>query len=130
MLLQKARQVRRSPALGRFCHLGGWAGSNDAASLIACTGTDFDDPITSCGDSHIVFNDDDGVIRFDQSLELDDEFFYVRGMKSSRGLVQDIERVSALSSLQLRRKFDSLSLAAGKLGCRLPQSQVTQADFL
>ena len=50
-------------------------------------------------------------------------------MQAGRGLVEDVERVAALHPLQFGRQLDPLRLAAGKLGRRLAQPQIAQADF-
>src|SRR5688572_32241885 len=49
-------------------------------------------------------------------------------MEAGRGLVENIERGSALDALELRRQLDSLRFAAGQLRRGLPQPQIAQTD--
>src|SRR5581483_6154902 len=51
-------------------------------------------------------------------------------MQACGRFVKDIERIAALPALQFRRKLDALCLATRKLGCRLPESQVSQPYLL
>ena len=72
---------------------------------------------------------DHGVPRLYPPIELRHEPLYIGRVEPGRGLVQDVERVAPLNSLQLRRKPDPLCFAAGELGGRMPQPQLTEANL-
>ena len=50
--------------------LAGRAGRDDAAAFVAGAGADVDDPVAAGDDVHVVLDDDDGVARVDQAVEL------------------------------------------------------------
>ena len=62
-------------------------------------------------------------------VELGDQFLDVGRMQAGGRLVEDVEILAALGALQFGGQLDPLGLAAGKLGGRLTQPQIAQADL-
>ena len=66
-----------------------------------------------------MLDDDHGIARSNQTVELADQFFDVRRMQTRGWLIKDIERTASMAALQLGGQFDALGFAAGKLRGRL-----------
>jgi len=119
-------QERRCAAPGRIGNLPGRAGGDDLASFVAGSWADVDDPVACGDDLHLVLDDDHGVARLDQAVELGHELVDVRGVQAGGGLVEDVERVAALGTLEFGGELDPLGLASGKLGRGLAEPEVTR----
>ena len=50
-------------------------------------------------------------------------------MQTRGGFVEDVKRFAPLRALQFSGELDALSLAAGKLGGRLSEPDISQADL-
>ena len=99
------------------------------AAFFARAGTDIDHIVAGRNHAHVVLDDDHGVARFDQTVELRDQLFDVGGMQAGGWLVENIQRVAALDPLQLGGELDALGLTTGKLRGGLAEPQIAQADF-
>ena len=99
------------------------------AAFFARAGTDIDHIVAGRNHAHVVFDDNHGVARFDQTVQLRDKLFDVGRMQAGGWLVENIQRVAALDPLQLGGEFDALGLTTGKLRGGLAEAQIAQADF-
>ncbi len=88
-----------------------------------------DHPVAVAGDLHVVLDQDDGVARVDQAIQLRHQPSDVRRMKTGGWLIQNAKCVTSLGTLQLGGEFDSLRFTTGKLSRGLAQSQVTASDL-
>src|SRR3954468_4417069 len=126
---EKPRQIRRGAARVPPRDIARHAGRDDAAALIPGAGTDIDDPVASGHDPHLVFDDDDGISSVDERIELRNQLLHVRRMQPRRRLVEHVERLAALRTLQFSGELDALCFSAGQLRRRLPQAQIAEADL-
>ena len=76
-----------------------------------------------------MFDDNNRVPGLDETAQLRHQLCHVRRMETRRGFVEDVQRFAPLRALQFRGELDALSLASGKLGGRLSQSDISQADL-
>lgn len=111
-LPQLARKERRSPASLGAGHLLRRALRHDGATRAACTWPDINHPVRLCDRTHIVLDHHHGVASLHQPLQLRQQPVRVRCMKAGGGLIQHIQRASALAALQLGRQLDALCLTA------------------
>ena len=89
---------------------------------------EIDDPVGLAHDVHVVLDDDNGVAGVDQVMELAHEEFDVSRVQAGGGLVEQVQRVSALGALELRGQLDALRLAARHLGRGLAEAEVAETD--
>lgn len=101
--------------------------SNDFPASIPSLGAHIDDPVGSFDDVQIMFDDNDRIALVAQAMENFEEEFDVVKVQSGGGFVQNVERAPCIPLGQFKRQFDTLSFAAGKSGCGLAQSDVTQS---
>ncbi len=76
-----------------------------------------------------MLDDDHGVSRIDESLKLLHQLRHVRRMKTRRWLVEHIQRLATLRTLQFGGKLDPLRFAARKFRGRLSEPDISQADL-
>src|SRR6478736_1583443 len=76
-LRQKPRQVRRRPAAASAGDDFWRTSSDDEPAFVAGAGTDVDHPIGGGDDARVVLDDDDGVARRSERLQLTDELLHV-----------------------------------------------------
>ncbi len=68
-----------------------------------------------CNDMHIeLCRDDASITRLDERLQMRDQTIPVGAVEPGGRLVQDVQRVSALRTLQLGRELDTLRFTPGK----------------
>ena len=60
-------------------------------------------------DAHVEFDHDDGVVGVDEPLRVSEQSVAVGRVEPSSGLVEDVERVAALSTLEFGCQLDTLS---------------------
>ena len=77
----------------------------------------------------VVLDDDDRVALVDQALEHPEQLVDVVEVQSRGRLVQDVDRPSGRTLLQLGGQLDALSLTAGECGGRLAEPDVSEADL-
>jgi len=126
---QQLLQMRCGSAGGRSGHLGRGSRCNHISALLARTRANIHHPVTRRYHAHVMLHHDDRVARSDQRIELRHQLVHVCSMQPGRWLIEDIESRAALGPLQFGRKLDALGLSAGKLGGRLTEPQVTQANL-
>ena len=105
MLLQSSGEELRCLAAFDAREYGRRSCRNDASAFIPCARSHIDDPIATRDDLHIVLNHNHGVAGVDKVLQLPLQTFNVDGMKSGGGLVQYIQRIAALGTLQFGGKL-------------------------
>ncbi len=76
-----------------------------------------------------MFYDYDGIAGVYEALQVLHEPVAIGGVKPRSWLVEDVDRVAALSALQFSRQLDALRLPARQLGRRLTESQIAKTDL-
>jgi hypothetical protein len=92
--------------------------------------TQVDDPVTAGNHLHIMLYNNDGIARGNEVLQLAQEAIDIRRVQAGRGFVKDIQGLAVLCALEFCGELHPLRFAAGELRSRLPQAQVSKADFL
>src|ERR1051325_2990862 len=87
---------------------------DDAPSVTAGARPHVDHPVARSDDLHVVLDDDDGVARIDEAVELLEQTFDVDRMQPGGWLVENVQRVRAPDALQLRGELDALCLPPGQ----------------
>src|ERR1700733_8878209 len=85
---------------------------DDSATRVARAGANVDDPVAPCGNAHVMLHDHDAVTGVHQRMELLHETFNVSRVKTSGGLVENVEGVSTLRPLEFGCELDALRLTA------------------
>jgi ABC-type multidrug transport system fused ATPase/permease subunit len=98
-------------------------------ALIAAFGPQIDYVIRTLDDFHVVLYDNDRIPHVNQGVETIHQFGDVIEMESGGGLIEDEKRAGTASLGNVGCKFQSLCLAPGERGRRLPQPQVSQAGI-
>ena len=97
----------------------------------AAAGTAFrakvDNVIGLQDDIEVVLDHKGGIALIHQPLNHLHQLFNIRKMQSRCRLVQNIERLARLCTVQFLCQFHALSFAAGKRGSRLTQMNVAKA---
>ena len=65
----------------------------------------------------------------DEAVKLLHQLRHVRRVQARRRFVEHVERLATLRALQFGGELDALGLAAGQFRGRLPEPDVSQADF-
>ena len=94
---------------------------------VAAARAEVDDPVGARDDVHVVLDDDDGVARVDEAVQLAQQQFDVGRVQARRRLVEEVERVAAAGPLQFGGELDPLRLAAGELGRGLSRAAGSRA---
>src|SRR5439155_20020960 len=102
---------------------------NHSAAISTTPRTKINHKIRVSDDVEIVFDHNNRITCIHQMVEHLQKFLDVIEMKSSGGLVQNVERSAARSSRQLPRELDSLRFTPGKGRRCLAQSKVSEADL-
>ena len=79
-------------------------------------------------DAHVELDRDDGVACVHEGLEMRHESVGVGAVQPGGRLVQDVEGVPALGSLELGGELHPLCLTSGQLGGRLSEAEISEAD--
>src|SRR5690606_8055705 len=82
-----------------------------AATAAAALRSEVDHPVSALDDVEVVLDHDDGVALLDERLEHPQELADVLEVQPRRGLVEDVDRATRGSPLQLRGELDALRLA-------------------
>lgn len=130
---QLGKQGPDKPSCVAFFTLGDFLGStlsNDGTAAMPAFGTQIDHVVSALDHIEVVLDHDNGVSCVDQALEHFEKLADVVEMQACRRFVKDIHRTARLPSLQFACKFDALGFAAGKRGCWLAESDITQADVV
>src|ERR1700761_681782 len=125
----KLGQVSRRPAFLVGRNGLGATHRHKLATPLSGTGPDVHDPVANGRYTHLVLYRHDSVSRPHQTVQLYDEFFDIRCVQSSCGLIKYIETVPALRALQFRCELDTLGFAARQFGGRLTQPQITHSNL-
>ena len=83
------------------------------AAFLARTGSDVDHPVTRGNHAHVMFDHNDRIAGGNQLLQLILQSIDIGWMQTGGRLVQHIESVAALRSLQLGCEFHALRFTAG-----------------
>src|SRR5215212_1186887 len=98
---------------------------DDSASRTAL-GPEVDDPVGRLDDVEIVFDDDDRIALVDEPVEHVEQLADVLEMQAGGRLVEDVDRPTRRTLLQLGCELDPLRLTARKRRRRLAQPHVAQ----
>ena len=112
-----------------FCNRFRGACRNDFTAIIASFRTEVDDPIGNFHKIHIVLDDKDSVLFFNELLEHFDELVNVVKMQSRSWLIENIERLSSRWARKLFGQFDPLRFTTRKCRRTLSQLDVVQTHF-
>src|SRR3569623_2644471 len=99
------------------------ATGNDFTTIFASAGTQIDDPVTRGCNLHIVGDCYNCAAAVDQEVELSKKALDIAGVQSRRGLIEDVQRLSARGALQFSGKLHSLRFASREFGRRLPETK-------
>src|SRR4051812_44190802 len=89
-------EIRGGPARRSRRDIDRVPGRDDAAAFVAGARPDVDDPVAGRDDAHLVLDDDDGVARGDQAVELGHQPGDIRRVEPGGRLVEDVQRVTPL----------------------------------
>jgi hypothetical protein len=89
------------------------------STFVTSPGPNVNDPVTARHYVHIVLDNDYRVTRIDQSIQLLHQLAHIAGVEPCGRLIQYIQALAAVRTLQLGGKLNTLCLAARKLRCRL-----------
>ena len=91
------------------------ASCNHGPAGVARAGSKIDHVIGHRDNAHVQLRGDDRVARIDQRLQMRDQTIRVGAVEPGRRLVQYVQRVSTLRTLQLGRELDTLRLTPKEL---------------
>ena len=72
-------------------HVSRSAGHDDLAASIATFRSEVNDPIGIFDHVEVVFDDEDGIARFDEAIEDVQQALNIGKVESRRGLIQDVQ---------------------------------------
>ena len=75
-----------------------------------------------CDDSHVELDHDHGVPGVHECLQVSYEPVGIGAVQSGSWFIEYVERVAALSPLELAGQLDSLGLTTRELGCGLAET--------
>ena len=131
LLFQLLFQERSGIAL-RFLlyHLFRGAGKQDLTAFTAAFGAHVEDAVSHLDHVEVVLDHEHRVSCVDEALEHLDELAHVLEVQARGGLIEDVEGLSRLLTVQLLGELDALRLAARERGRRLAQVDVAQAHVV
>ena len=127
--LQRRLEIAGGETAFRFRNDARDAAGNDTASIFPGPRSQVDDPVRLCDGAHVMFDDYDGIAGVYEALQVLHQPVAIGGVKPRSWLVEDVDRVAALSALQFSRQLDALRLPARQLGRRLTEPQIAKTDL-
>src|SRR5699024_7058589 len=103
---------------------------DDGSSPVSALRSDVDDVVRRLDHIQVMFDNHHRVAALCQPLQNIDQLVHIGKMQTRGGLVQNVDGLSGTAPGQLRGQLDSLGLAAGQRGGRLPQTDVGQAHIV
>ena len=107
----------------------GGALGDDSAAAVAALRSQVDDPVRGLDHIEVVLDDDDRIALVAQSVQHVQQLTNVLEVQSRGGLVENVKRLASVALGKFARQFDALSLAAGKGGGALAETDVGQSDI-
>ena len=99
------------------------------SSALAALRTQVDDPVRGLDHVELMFDHHHSVAQIHKAVQHVEQLTHVLEMQTGGRLIQNVQRFPGLPPAQLARELDALGFAAGKRGRRLPQVQISEADF-
>ena len=127
--LQRRLEIAGSETAFRFRNDAREAAGNDTAPIFPGSRSQVDDPVRLRDGAHVMFDDYDGIAGVYESLQVLHQPVAIGGVKPRSWLVEDIDRVAALSALQFSRQLNALRLPARQLGRWLTEPQIAKTDL-
>ena len=84
---------------------------DNLSPILTSTGPDIDHPVTLGDNVHVMFDQDHGIARIHQPVQLQQQPFYIRRMQAGSRFIQHIQGLTVLRPLQFSREFDPLGFA-------------------
>src|SRR5690606_5024103 len=108
----------------------GSAARDEPATTVAALRSEVENPVGVLDDVEVVLDDDDRVAFVDQSLQHEKQLADVLEVQAGRRLVENVDRPSGRSLLQLGGELDALGLTTAERRRRLTEADITETHVV